>query len=186
MTFITPVLLLAAPLLACVPLGGNDGDRGLVPAAGTVDYVLTSVQAEADTATVDARIRDAFPGYRLSTEAEIDDRFPLLDGTTVSMFVPEFGTGAVWWVKRADLTGDGVEDVLTVATSIDDPSVDRLVVLHGDGSASSIGGLGGWGFSHGEDEIGPYVVTIYWEKGADLYRWDGEGFPLWVDPDGCC
>jgi hypothetical protein len=180
---ITLSLLLAASLLACVSLGGTDGDYELTSVDGTVDYAMTPARAKVDTALVNTRIRNAFPGYRLSTEAEIEDRFPLLDGTSLPVFVPEFDTGAVWWIKRADLTGDGIEDVLTVATSIDDPSVDRLVVLHGDGSASSLGGLGGWGFDHAEDEIGAYVAKIYWEKATDFCKWDGSAFSLWVDPD---
>jgi len=188
MTHIT-LAVIAAAFLACSmppavgPQGANTPESS--QALALTGQVPTEAAAQ-DTSALGARIVDAFPGYRLSTEGEIADRFPLIDGTTLSMYVPEFGSGELWWIQRADLTGSGEEEVLTVVTSVEDPAEDQLVVLHADGTGSSVGPLGGWGFGHGEDESGPYVAIVFWEKGADLYRWDGEEFSLSYDPDACC
>jgi len=188
MTHITLAVVASAFLAFYMP--SADGPQGAATAEASDAVALTghgpAEAAAPDTAALNARIQDAFPGYRLSIEAEIADRFPLIDGTGLSMYVPEFGSGELWWIQRADLTGDGEEEVLTIVTSVKDPAEDQLVVLHPDGTGSKVGALGGWGFGHGEDETGPYVAIIFWEKGADLYRWDGDEFTVYYDPDACC
>jgi len=188
MTHITLAVVASAYLALGVPPA--DGTQGAATLEASDAFALTghgpAEAAAPDTAVLNTRIEDAFPDYRLSTEAEIAGRFPLIDGSTLSMYVPEYGSGELWWIQRADLTGDGEEEVLTIVTSVDDPAEDQLVVLHPDGTGSKVGALGGWGFGHGEDESGPYVAIIFYEKGADIYRWDGDEFAVYYDPDDCC
>jgi hypothetical protein len=150
------------------------------------DPVLFSAPLTAlrDTAGLGARITQAFPGYRLSTERELACRFPLMDGTSPHMFQPELGTGRAWWVQSADVNGDGRPDIVTVLSREDDPSKDLLVVLFADGSAAPVSPLGGWGFGVDPAETGAWIYVVFWEKGSDRYRWTGAEFEM--DLDRCC
>jgi len=139
---------------------------------------VSALAGEHDLAAIDRRIREELPGYRLTTEAEIAERFPLIDGTSLDLYEPEFGSGEAWWVKTADVMNDGRPDIVTVATNVADPGKDMLVVLHA-GGVKAIESLGGWGFGVGEG----YVALVFYDKGADMLRWDGDSFVEWSTPD---
>ena len=91
-----------------------------------------------DTAGLGARIATAYPGYRLTTENEILQRWERMEPGVVgsSEFRREFpvGSGNVWWVWTGDFDGDGRPDRATILTQADDPTQDRAVVFHADGT----------------------------------------------------
>lgn len=124
------------------------------------------------------RIAAAFPGWRLSTEQEIACRFPLQDGTTPATYIDDFGSGNVWWVRHADLDGDGEADTVAVLTAQDDPRRDHLAVLLGSGSNVLVTPLDGWGFALLERGAKARLAVIYWDKAADLYTWRRERFVM--------
>ena len=97
-----------------------------------------TVPAGVDTAGLGARIATAYPGYRLTTENEIVQRWERTEPGVVgsSEFRREFpvGSGKVWWVWTGDFDGDGRPDRATILTQANDPTQDRAVVFHADGT----------------------------------------------------
>lgn len=159
-----------------LPRAASAGPPGAYDCAKDAALAAAPPTLAADTAGVARSIATQFPGFHLATEREIACRYPLLDGSTPATYEEAFASGKAWWVQRVDVDADGVEDVVTILTADEDPQVDQLVVLFGNGRQANLGNLGGWGFSAGRDEDGAYVARVFWEKGADVYRWDGEGF----------
>ena len=166
------------PLAGEVPSGASVA--GGTAATAVALSGAAAVPAGVDTAGLGARISTAFPGWRLSTEAEIGARFPLLDGSTPQESWEEWGSGRAWWVWDGDFDGDGTRDMLAILSNAADPSEDKLVVLHGNGTHADLGGLGGWGVGitrKGEELRGTVlqsdaIATVYWEKGADVVLWN--------------
>lgn len=131
-----------------------------------------SAPAANDTTGLGALIAAHFPGYRLSTEQEIADRFQLTDGSKPSDYYPDWGSGRTWWIWQGDTDRDGKEDRVVLLTSTADPAKDLLVAFHGNGSAARITEPGGWGV---EIENGD-VLIVAWEKAADRFRWNGSSY----------
>jgi len=101
--------------------------------------------AASDTAGIGARIEQDFPGWRLTTEKEIgcralQNRFSMPPS---SLHYGKWSSGDAWWVMRADLNGDGREDVLGLLSNVADPLKDILVVMHAGGDSHEIQSLGG-------------------------------------------
>jgi hypothetical protein len=172
---------LLASASACSAPSAQQAEAGTHSAATSALSAATPYQETElpDTAGLGDRIAAAYPGWRLSTEREIGERFPLLDGTTPQSYWREWGSGQVWWVWSGDFDGDGRKDRLAILTSAADPSEDKLVVLHTDGTHADLGPLGGWGVGvteKGEELWGAVlqsdaIAKVYWDKGADLVVW---------------
>jgi hypothetical protein len=137
-----------------------------------------------DTVGLGARIAATYPEYRLSTEDEILSRFPYQEVSPEEMWGPRVGTGALWWVARSDINGDGRQDIVTVLTAREDASQDLLAVFFGNGSAADLGRLGGNGFAVSVEDGVAWIYMVYGEKGSDRYRWNGSAFE--EDQDRCC
>jgi hypothetical protein len=134
----------------------------------------TAAAPSADTVGLGKAIAEHFPGYHLSTEPEIAARFPLTDGSKPADYIPAWGSGRVWWIWPAELDGDARPDRAVLLTKSDDPSLDLLIALHGNGTAARITEPGGWGVEiDGRD-----VIIVAWEKSADRFRWDGTSYVL--------
>jgi hypothetical protein len=142
----------------------------------------------ADTAGLGHQIAAAFPGYRLSTQAEIACRHAEPDFDPETLWGPVWSSGRPWWIWSGDFDADGLDDQLLILSHEEDPARDLLVVLFGNGTAASVTELGGWGVAVGAP--GPYevdgeqliriagnlVIVIYWEKSADRYYWSDGAF----------
>ena len=173
------IATIALMVLACA---GDAPEQGAPPAqAETAAQAASDTQVPSapaapagDTIGLGKAIAEQFPGYRLSTEPEIAARFPLTDGSKPADYIPDWGSGRVWWIWPAELDGDAHPDRVMLLTKTDDPAQDLLVALHGNGTAARITEPGGWGVEiQGRD-----VVIVAWEKSADRFRWDGQGYVL--------
>ena len=136
-----------------------------------------------DTAGIEARIATAFPGWRLSTEQEIADRFrasfdymrpeEMWQPNSFGDFQGKWmGSGQRWWVWPGDFDRDGSSDVLTIISNQADPTQGKAVVLHGNGTAAELSdsndGIAAFPGEDGKAEI----VWLVWEKVGGTYEWD--------------
>ncbi len=144
--------------------------------------------APTDTAGLGAQIAAHFPGWRLTTEQEIACRFQLTDGSAPGWYWPSWGSGTLWWIWQGDFDGDGRPDRLTILTREAFPLNDKLVVLHGNGTAAEVGPLSGWGVDilnpdeareHGVPAgVTSAIEVVYWEKGGNVYYWNGSAYVM--------
>ena len=135
----------------------------------------------ASTTDLEQRIATAFPGWRLSTETEIFSRTRDLnkDYPPESLWGDRRRQGEVWWVWRGDFDGDGQQDFVTIASNRADPSQDKVLAFHADGSHAEVADLGGQGVEvirKGEDWGGiglptDAILLEYWEKAKEAVRW---------------
>ena len=133
------------------------------------------------TADLEQRIASAFPGWHLSTEAEILTRTRNLnqDFPPEDLWGDRMRPGQLWWVWPGDFDGDGRQDLVTIASNRADPSQDKAVAFHADGSHAEVAELGGQGVEvirKGEDWGGVKLPTDailleYWEKAKEAVRW---------------
>jgi hypothetical protein len=107
------------------------------PCRGHADLGNLPATEASDTAGLGERIETRLPGWRLAEEVELGCAV-IRRQTPVTFWGPEFGTGRAWWVRRADITSDGVEDLLVALTPGDDPSSPRFFLLPGAGGSIQV------------------------------------------------
>lgn len=131
---------------------------------------------------LEQRVAAAFPGWRLSTEAEILRRTAdaAQGNNPAELWGESVRSGEVWWVWPGDFDGDGKQDVATILSNRSDASQDKVVALHGNGTHADVTELGGYGLRtlrKGEEWWGTKlprdgIVIEIWERSADAYMWD--------------
>ncbi|MBA2670596.1 MAG: hypothetical protein H0U67_09515 [Gemmatimonadetes bacterium] len=154
----------------------------------------TATRTDAREPTLEERIRNLFPGYRLSTEDEVltATRINYLDLDPSHLWRPEefgedpstgpwVGSGRQWWVWEGDFRGQGERDVLTLLSEDrpDARAASRMVILHADGTTFEEG-YSGSGIRitrkgttlRGETLESDAFAIVFWEKAADMYVWN--------------
>ncbi|HSU13153.1 hypothetical protein [Longimicrobium sp.] len=100
-----------------------------------------------DTAGLGAMVASAAPGWHLATEMEIACRITMRpDSFGLSGPVPlhpleaepEFGSGRAWWVRPADLDGDGKLDRVVTLTSDASNQRGATLVVFGAGTSQRL------------------------------------------------